>query len=186
MVRIIRRWSNCAIPIPRSPVKGLRLILDDQALGHLRQRLEVALEQCLDEVASLVLGVALGDVHHERLYHQRPRPAVDDLRVNGEDGGVVLEEDGTSRSVSGSAPEAGDFQPTRPACSADNSHKQCLPLYVQVHRMHVTMATLGACITEESKRMDHDKGSVTGPHATHLSCKVKGWRVRAMLVNPSS
>jgi hypothetical protein len=75
---------------PPSPVKGLRLILDDLPLGHLRERLEVALEQGLHEVAGLVLGVALGDVHHEGLDHERPRSAVDDLGVDGEDGRVVL------------------------------------------------------------------------------------------------
>jgi hypothetical protein len=69
------------------------LILGDQAFRHLRQRLEVALKQGLDEVASLVLGVAFRDVHHEGLNHQCPRPAVDDLRVDGEDGGVVLKDD---------------------------------------------------------------------------------------------
>ena len=74
-----------------SPVKRLRLILDDLALGHLRERLEVALEQGLHKVAGLVLGVAVGDVHHEGLDHERPWPAVDDLGVDGEDGGVVLQ-----------------------------------------------------------------------------------------------
>lgn len=66
------------------------MILDDLALGHLGERLEVALEQGLHEVAGLVLGVAFGDVHHEGLDHERPWPAVDDLGVDGEDGGVVL------------------------------------------------------------------------------------------------
>jgi hypothetical protein len=73
-----------------SPVKGLRLVHDDLALGHLRERPEVALEQRLHEVAGLVLGVAVGDVDDEGLDDERPWPAVDDLRVDGEDGGVVL------------------------------------------------------------------------------------------------
>lgn len=67
------------------------MILDDLALRHLRERFEVALEQGLHEVARLILGVAVGDVHHEGLDHERPWPAVDDLGVDGEDGGVVLQ-----------------------------------------------------------------------------------------------
>jgi len=83
-----------------SPVKGLRLIPGDAVLRHLRERLEVALEQGLHEVARLVLGVAVGDVHHEGLDHQSPWPAVDDLGVDGEDGGVVLQRKMASTSIS--------------------------------------------------------------------------------------
>jgi len=83
-----------------SPVKGLRLIPGDTVLRHLRERLEVALEQGLHEVARLVLGVAVGDVHDEGLDHQSPWPAVDDLGMDGEDGGVVLQRKMASTSIS--------------------------------------------------------------------------------------
>lgn len=127
------------------------MILDDQALRHLRERLEVALEQGLDEVARLVLCVALGDVHHEGLDHQRPRPAVDDLRVDGEDGGIVLEDDMQINSQS------------RGRCLTTNTTgMQITPTsafhYTISNTVHVTVATLGG-IAQESKRMDHDKGS---------------------------
>lgn len=77
-------------PFPSS-VKGLRLIPSDTVFRHLCKRLEVAFEQGLHEVTRLVLGVAIRDVHNEGLNHQRPWPAVDDLRVDSEDGGVVLQ-----------------------------------------------------------------------------------------------
>lgn len=59
---------------------------EEALLRHVGEGLEVALEQVLDEVADVVLGVPLGDVHHERLDHQRPRLAIDDLRMDGQDG----------------------------------------------------------------------------------------------------
>lgn len=78
-------------PCNRSPVDRLRPGLHGKAFRHIGQRLEVAFDQGLHEETRLVLGVAFGHVHHERLDHQRAGPPVDDLRVKSYDGRIVLE-----------------------------------------------------------------------------------------------
>lgn len=61
-----------------------------EALADTGKGLEVAFDDGLHEEAGLVLGVPLRDIHHERFDDGRPRPPLDDLRMERHDRRVVL------------------------------------------------------------------------------------------------